>query len=110
VKKIVDKVGFAVPWWNCPCGCELKLNSTDVANEQRLIRILGPTPRRADLRLEAGSRTKAGPVEPTTKGECRNCNAPMELFTYLAESLELHGAKWPFCDTCMQAAKHWRAA
>lgn len=98
-----------VKGWTCPCGCALQLGSKDVANERRLIALLGPTPRAVTLRSDiAPARVRKDPPEPTAKGTCRNCGATMEIFEYLAAALKLRGAPWPYCDSCMQ--KQQRAA
>ena len=96
-------IGELVKGWLCPCGCALQLDQYQVGDEQRLIRLLGPTPRSVTLRsdLAPAHRRKEAP-EPTTKGTCRSCGATMEIFEYLAASLKLRGAPWPYCDACMQ--------
>jgi hypothetical protein len=45
-------------------------------------------------------RERAKQIEPTVSGECRKCDQPFALFTYLAEFLQLHGAMWPLCEDC----------
>jgi hypothetical protein len=89
--------------WACPCGCALRLTSEDEAKERLLIARLGPTPRPADMRVgQAPPRRRAEASEPVERGRCRSCGAQMELLAYLAESLRLRGAEWPFCDDCMR--------
>lgn len=97
-------IGELVKGWTCPCGCELQLDRFQVSDEQRLIALLGPTPHRVNLRpgVVPLRAVRQDPPEPTTKGICRSCGAPMAIFTYLAESLALHGSPWPFCDGCVQ--------
>jgi hypothetical protein len=90
--------------WTCPCGCALQLEPKDLANERRMIALLGPTPRRVNLRGAGdvpGQRRQETP-EPTVRGRCRNCGAAMDLFKYLADSLALHGAPWPHCEACVK--------
>ncbi len=99
-----NRIGALVKGWTCPCGCGLQLDRFQVSDEQRLNVLLGPpTGRYVNLKSTiAHVRTRTEPPEPTTKGTCRSCGAQMAIFTYLANSLALRGAPWPFCDGCMQ--------
>lgn len=97
------KIGELVKGWRCPCGCGLQLDRYQVSDEQRLIALLGPTPRYVNLRpVSTIAAARKDPPEPTTTGLCRNCARRMSIFTYLADSLKLRGAPWPLCDACMQ--------
>lgn len=40
--------------------------------------------------------------EPMEEGICRSCARKMELPAYLAESLRLRKAPWPFCQSCTE--------
>jgi hypothetical protein len=96
--------GDIVKGWSCPCGCPLQLDVEGVSNEQRLIALLGPTPRYVDLRprVTTSLASSREPIEPTERGTCRKCGGPVEVFAYLANSLRLRGAPWPLCDGCVR--------
>ncbi len=97
------QIGDLVKGWTCPCGCALQLDRYQVSDEQRLIALLGPTPRTVNIRpVSTMAAARKDPPEPTTKGTCRSCGSQMEIFAYLAQSLQLRGAPWPHCDACMQ--------
>lgn len=99
--------------FKCPCGCALQLTPEDQANEARLIAILGPTPRHADLRVAADARVhRKDPPEPMKNGVCRNCGAVMRLEVFLVDFLALRGAPWPHCEDCAKGRQRelWEAA
>ena len=83
------------------CAYVLKLDAGQVAQEQRLQRIAGDTPRYVNLKARGPEqRPRAEKPEPAAELVCKSCGRRFAMFAYLVEFLNLRGAPMLACEEC----------